>query len=678
MTFATPWYLLGLLAIGIPVAIHLIRRQRAERIVLPTARFLKTAPKKLVYIQRIQQWLLLAIRVAIVGLLAVAFARPILTGAYSKTVGGQPKSLIILLDTSLSMQYADRYKQAKAAVVDIIRSLKTGDEAGVVAFAESPGRMQPLTTDHATLEAFVRGIPVPGYQSTNFLTALRLADQLLLAARYPEKIVYLVSDFQKSAMPAGNHGWKWSPGIELKVVSVGNTETSNLAVVEGSLDRHQDVYNLVGRIQNAGTKPVETVRVTLEIEGTSLASRTVEMEGRSEIRVEFPFTLHRTGLHRGTLRIAGDRFEPDNRFYFLADVTPVTRVLCVSDERGSGGSGDEAYWFRSALSQKDKASFQVDVIDPGQLTIGTLTPYAVVALLNVGDLAPEQARALRAYVKGGGGLLLAPADRVDGDAYNRHYGEVTPALLRQKEIDVDGTSLGIARVHAQHPVVRALQVDEKTDFGTARFYQYWAVEPVSGSQVIMRFENGGPAFIANSVGNGRVLLFASSLDTAWNNFPLQVTYLPLLHEAMRHLAGSRDTQMSYRVGDIVPVGVPASGAARVTSPGGEVTLLRSTGAGFAFYQATAEPGFYQTRSGNLPGNFAVNVAVPETELVALNPHELVDRLMSSETSAPPALAEQASSFRAERVRSQRYWWWVLLLVAAMCLMETFLANRTYR
>ena len=74
MSFVTPWYLLGLLGIGIPLAIHLIRRQRAERVVLPTVRFLRRAPKKLVHFQRIQQWLLLMLRVAIVGLLAFAFA----------------------------------------------------------------------------------------------------------------------------------------------------------------------------------------------------------------------------------------------------------------------------------------------------------------------------------------------------------------------------------------------------------------------------------------------------------------------------------------------------------------------------------------------------------------------------------------------------------------------------
>ena len=678
MAFATPWYLLGLLGIGIPVAIHLIRRQRAERIVLPTVRFLKAAPKKLIFSQRIQQWLLLALRVAIVGLLAVAFARPIVTGAYSDVVGAKPKSLIILLDTSMSMRYADRFDRGKAAVIDIIRSLKTGDEAGVVTFAESPGRMQALTTDLSALEAFVRSIPAPGYRSTDFLTALRLADQLLQTARYPDKTVVLVSDFQKSAAPAADHAWKLSPGIGLNVVSVGNTETFNLAVAEGHLVGQQDTYTLVARIQNTGTAHVDTAKVSLAIDGTALSSRTLDLQGQTETRAEFPFTLKQTGMHRGTLTLAGDRFAPDNMYHFAVAVEPVIRVLCVSGEAAGSGSGDQAYWFRAALGQKAGASFQVDVIDPGRLALETLASYAVVALLNVGSLAQEQVDALRAYVKGGGGLLLAPADRVDADRYNRQYGDLTPALLGRKINHADGAVLTIPRGLATHPLIRALQVDEKMEFGTARFYTYWAADPAADSRVMMRFEDDDPALVARRVGNGRVLLFASSLDPAWNNFPVQVTYLPLLHEAVRHLAGRRDAQMSYRVGDLVPIPVPPGGAARVTSPGGEATLLRAGPAGVAFYPATAEPGIYQTRSGNLPGNFAVNAAIGESELASANPDDIRDRLVASETPGAPARSERGTPFRAEREQSQRAWWWVLLLVAAMSLVETLLANRTYR
>jgi hypothetical protein len=682
MSFLSPWYLLGLLGIGIPLAIHLIRRQRAERVVLPTVRFLKRAPKKLVYFQQIQQWLLLVLRIAIAGLLAVAFARPIITGAYSQLVGAAPQSLVILLDTSMSMRYADRFGEGTAAVITILKSLQQGDEAAIVTFADSPGPVKPLTTDLTALETFVRNIPAPGYRSTHFLTALHLADQILQSAHYQEKTVVLVSDYQRSAAPASSAVWTLSPGIRFKGIKVGDTKSSNLKVTDvRTVERPaqgQETHIIVGRIQSLGTDPIPEARIFLGIDGTQLASRALDLRDKSEIVVEFPVTIRQAGLHRGILTVAGDRFEPDNILYFTVQVEPPLRVLCIHGESGAGGADDKAYWLRSALTRQAKSPFQVDVIDPQGLTSDALASYAVVVLLNVDNLAREQLNALRSYVKGGGGLLLAPADRVDDVDFNRNYEGLTPAFLRRKHVFTDGTALAITQVQGHHAIIRFLQNGETTDFGAARFHGYWGTEPVAGSDVILGFENGDAALVANRVGNGRVLLFTSSLDPEWNNFPRQVTYLPLLHEAMRYLTGSQEPMAVYRVGEIVPIFIAPEGAARVTSPRGQETLLRSTPAGPAFYQTTDEPGFYEARSGNQLSSFAVNVSARESDLTAIAPDDIRDRLIHSETQQVTSHAEQISPLRVQLEKSQQSWWWILLLVLVLGLFETFLANRTYR
>jgi hypothetical protein len=682
MSFLSPWYLLGLLGIGIPLAIHLIRRQRAERIVLPTVRFLKRAPKKLVYFQRIQQWLLLVLRIAIVGLLAIAFARPIITGAYLQLAGAAPQSLVILLDTSMSMQYTDRFDRGKAAVIKILKSLQQGDEAAIITFADRPSLMKPLTTDLAALEIFVDNIPTPGYRPTHFLPALRLADHILQSAHYQERTVVLVSDYQRSAAPAGRAVWTLSPGIRFKGIKVGDTEASNLTVADVSpLERaaqDPETHIIAGRIQNFGTGPMPKARVLLEIDGTQLASRSLELQDKPEILVEFPVTVRKTGLHRGTLTVTGDRFEPDNARYFTFQVDPPLRVLCIRGESVGGGADNPAYWFRSALVRQTRSPFQVDVIDPRGLTADALASYAVVVLMNVGNLSREQMKALRAYVKGGGGLLLAPADRVDSIDFNRNYEGLAPAFLGRKHVFSDGTAVAMTPIQGRHSMIRFLQDGKTTDFGAARFHGYWGTEPAAGSDVILGFDNGDAALIASSVGNGRVLLFASSLDPEWNNFPRQVTYLPLLHEAMRYLAGSRDPKGAYRVGELVPVIIAPEGAARVISPQGEASLLRSTAVNPAFYQATDEPGFYEIRSGNRSTAFAVNVSARESDLTAMAPDEIRDRVIHSEAPRVTSDAKQTSALRVQLESSQKSWWWLLLLVLALGLFETFLANRTYR
>ncbi len=681
MSFLSPWYLLGLLGIGIPLAIHLIRRQRAERVLLPTVRFLKRAPKKLVYFQKLQQWLLLALRIAIVGLLALAFARPIFTGAYSRLVGATPQSLVILLDTSMSMQYADRFNQSKAAVISVLESLQQGDEAAVVTFADSPGTVQLLTTDLTALETFVRNVPAPGYRSTHFLSALHLADQILQSAHYQKKTVMLVSDYQHSAEPLQDFAWKLSPDIGFETIKIGDTKTSNLAItgvrtMELSA-QEQGTHLVVGRIRSFGTESISQGRVFLTIDGSEVASRVVELGDRSEVVVEIPVTIDQVGLHRCTLSVAGDLFDPDNTFYFTIRVEPPLRVLCISGRSGTGQE-DDAYWFRSALARQITAPFQVEVIEPRELVPETLASYSVVVLMNVGNLDSEQTNGLKSYVKGGGGLLLAPADRADVAAFNRDYAELTPALLQRQHILSESRGLAITQVQRHHPLVLALQDGEPADFAAARFHGYWTTDPVVGSEVVLRFENGDAALVAGTAGNGRVLFFASSLDPGWNNFPRQVMYLPLLHEAMRYLARSQVQKSVYQVGEFVPLPIAPGGAARVIAPQGEETLLRNKPAGPAFFRATDQPGFYEVRSGTWLSSFAVNTSAQESDLTSIAVDDIRAGISHLEIQQGAPVSGQISVLKAQLEKSQQSWWWLLLLVLVLGIFEIFLANRTYR
>ena len=122
----------------------------------------------------------------------------------------------------------------------------------------------------------------------------------------------------------------------------------------------------------------------------------------------------------------------------------------------------------------------------------------------------------------------------------------------------------------------------------------------------------------------------------------------------------------------------AAAAVRAAGLQGEETLLRSTPAGPAFYRATDQPGFYETRSGNWLSSFAVNVSAQESDLTAIALDDIRDRVVHSEAQQVSSHAEQISPLRIQLEKSQQSWWWILLLVLVLGLFETFLANRTYR
>src|ERR1700682_3169857 len=117
MVFLTPFFLLGLSAIAIPVLIHLIQREKKRVIEFPSLMFVRRIPYQSVRRRRIRHWFLLLMRAAALALIIAAFARPFFrqsATALAVSAGGS-RELVILLDQSASMGYGDHWERARNA-----------------------------------------------------------------------------------------------------------------------------------------------------------------------------------------------------------------------------------------------------------------------------------------------------------------------------------------------------------------------------------------------------------------------------------------------------------------------------------------------------------------------------------------------------------------------------------
>ncbi len=682
MSFLSPWFLIGLLGVAIPLAIHLSRRQKAEKVLFSTVRFLKRTPKKMILFQRIQQWLLLLVRAAIIALLAVAFARPFIPQTVLDGTGLSARSVVILLDTSMSMQYADTFAQAKTAALDILGSLHAGDEAGLVTFSESTGQVEELTTDLSQLAAFLRQLDSPGFNSTSYLPAIRLADQMLRAARHSDKTVYLVSDYRQPAVAAFDTRWRLSSGVDFEGIRIGDENTTNLAVTAvkspAQLVRDQEEHVIIARVRNQGSQSLSEARVSLTIDEKNVETQQVDLTGGSEAIVTFRTHFRKRGIHRGSVTVDDDFFAPDNTFYFAVnDLQPVS-VLAVLDAAANSRVTDEIRWLESALGKRGRSPFHLDLIRSAELTDGALQPYHVIVLLNIGELASARLTAVAAYLQKGGSLLIAPAARVAAPIFNRIFQGLSPARLGQKRFTANGDALSITGINRRHPIIKSLGLNDSGDFGTARFQGYWSSIPAEDSDVILRFDNGEAALLEKKVGRGRVLLFTSSLNTQWNNLPRQGLYVPLVHEMLRYLAQHEEQKPSYTVGEPVRLMLPAGNAVRITAPHGAESILTSAVGDDVFFRTTGQPGFYAVLGRQAQEFLAVNVSASESDLTSTAPLRIGTAPVNEATRIPLVQGAETEANAAHAEKSQLFWWWILLVVLLLGLGETLLANRTYR
>ncbi len=90
----------GAAAMTLPIWIHLLLKQRARPMDIGSIRFVKNVVRRTKSRQRIQRWLLLAMRALAMLLIGFLFARPFLPDT---PVDGRTREVAVLIDRSASM-----------------------------------------------------------------------------------------------------------------------------------------------------------------------------------------------------------------------------------------------------------------------------------------------------------------------------------------------------------------------------------------------------------------------------------------------------------------------------------------------------------------------------------------------------------------------------------------------
>lgn len=674
MVFLTPLFLIGLLAAAIPIAIHLIRREKPPKVMFSTIRFLKKTSKKLVLFQHLQQILLLLLRSLVIVLLVLAFARPLIDRSIARLLDVDPQSAVVLIDLSMSMQYEETFERAKTEALDIISSMTSGDEVALIGFSDGAQLVSDFNSDLDSVRSTINEISAAGFGRTRYLPNLRLADQMLEESRFENRAIYLISDFQAADIDAFDETWKLAPGVAFTGIDVGLEESTNLAITdvrspERLLENASEQQILV-RVRSTGTVYLQEGDVSLIVNGEVIDRKSVDLGDRSEEVVTFSTAFETEGSYYGEIRVGGDAFEADNSYYFTVDVLPKISVLTINGEASENWYDDEGHWFGLAVGGAERSSFELVNLTPGELSEAVLRQSDVLVLLNVGNLTDDQAEIIADYVIEGGALLVAPGDRVDPVSFNNQFESVAPALLEAQGLPNGNDYLVIADYDRRHPILRPIESD-----WSARFQGHWRLSPSQDSEVLMQFDNTEPALVERHVGDGSVILFASAMDLEWNNLPLQSLFLPFVHETLRHLVQPELKQKAYSVGDSFSVNLDENaGSVSARAPNGDEIIFTNTD----FITQVSEPGFVTVEAGGAETRFAINTLPEESNFARMPVENLFDSIINPDTNPIKSREVQNAQLAEELEQPQRLWWWILSLVMALVLVEALIANRTYR
>ena len=703
MTFLNPFVLLGLVAAGIPLIIHLFNFRRPRRVDFSSLAFVRELQKSTMQRVRLKQWLLLLLRTLAIAMLVLAFARPTLTGGLASMLGGPGRSSVVLVvDNSASMELRD----AQGAYLDQARSLaravagqmEQGDEIFVLTTA---GRRVPPVAHQtaASLEAGIDAIEV-GTPAVPARAVLNDAAELLAESQNVNREIYFIGDLQRRTL-GDSVAMELDPQLSLVVLPVGTRGHTNVMIedvrVESRIVEAGSPVGLTARVRSFGQEAISDYSISVYLGDERVAQAPVDLQPGISSEVSLVVTPQENGWLAGRVEGEDDAFPQDNVHFFTMHVPAQRRILLVT------GSDAVTRYLELALSTRQTAggaSFDVERIAATSLpnVLARLGQYDAVILAGSAATSSGEIDALVRYVSNGGGLLMMPGQvgevaRLNPLLQALGGGRVTGV------VGEPGRSQAVAtfeRVDAEHPVFEGVfertAGTGETAVESPRVNAAIHYEPGAGSeQSLIRLTNGSSFLQELRLGQGLVFLLAVAPVPSWSDLPVRGLFVPLTYRSIQYLSASETIQgEGMRVGaerEIRLAGFSGRERVRIVSPFGEETLPDQRVIPGAVLVRLSEghnvAGIYDLYAGEtLVRRLAANVDRAESDLETVAPDEFESRL-ESETDATVQvlqLGEDAldasDSIRARRSGVEL--WNVFLLLALAFLVSEMIVARQWR
>jgi hypothetical protein len=667
--FLLPAFLAGLAALAVPIVLHLRQREREKPQPFPSLMFLARIPIRTAQRRRITDWPLLLLRLLALTLLVLAFARPLLRGR-AATGAAPGKSVVVLLDRSMSMGHRESWKSAQDSTRAVISRLAPGDRVAVVTFDEAAAVVQPFTIDHAAAAAAVAEV-TPGSQGTRYAVAWRAARQLLGADSITQAELVLVSDLQRAG-EAGPARVALPAGVVLRTIAVGPSTPANTAVSAIAFEKRpgegRGTVVVAAALRSYSLPAPRKVRVTLTLGGRVSGSRDVTLPIDGTTRVEFDAVPLPVGDLTVAVAAEPDDLAADDVRFAVLPADAVHRVVLVLPK---GATPDETEFLERALEIGTEPRLAVERRLGGTVDLATLRSAAVLLFYDVAPPTGPAGSAIGAWVAQGGGVVVAAGPRLAarGLSHPLSPGRIRGAADRAAE---GGGTLG--EVALEHPIFAPFRGVGTTALGAARFFQYVKVETEPGAQLLAHFDDGLPAVLERRVELGRVLLVAVPLDDRAGNFPRQGAYLPFVRQLARYAAGGAAAPPWHTTGEAWRPGV-AIGELVVASPSGELQRPDTAhGSTVILTEAGIYSAYRERASGEPAAIVAANAPTAESDLARLDPSALLLGVSEASTTA----TAKATPAPAELEQRQKLWRLAFVVAAALLALETWMTGRGRR
>ncbi len=588
----------------IPVLIHLLNRRRFRRIPWAAMGFLLAANRRSAKRVRLEQLLLMLARIAVVVLLGLAVARPYVPASAVLPGSSSRVHRIVLVDNSLSMnaQGANgriRFTAAQQCATRLVDSFPPADSVSLVTLA-APA--EAVIAHAAHDRRFVRESLAairPTQRATDTVGALTAARDILKTsdAAAGNRAIYLISDFPKDVWESDTPQNPTAavratrqladalldPSSDLNLIRVDAGSGENIGVTrltpESPLIGVYVPVRIAVEVANFGDSTVRNASLQVRRDGQTIRREQLpRVEPGASVVSSVSTEFAAAGTHAIEAKVTSatqNVLEDDDARYVSLEVRESAPVLLVDGRPGVKLLDGQAGFLATALAPNKTAALSrpmaaaegrsgtINLVSPKVITESelegeALPAYDVVALCNVGRLSAQQWNQLERFTAAGGGLFVILGDLVSADHYNR-YGYADGAGLLPGKIgrSIDLTSMAAGATELKldrqvHPIVAEFAAHPTSGLFLARVEHYVPIElDPNRAEVVLRYGNDAPALLASTFGKGRLLLWTTTANMDWTNFPAKGDYVAVMLNAVSYLIRPHGEHRNVLVGQSV-------------------------------------------------------------------------------------------------------------------------------
>lgn len=501
--FLNPLMLIGLAGIALPVVAHLLSRRKYDVVEWGAMQFLDVS-RKTKRKMKLEELLLLLVRILVIALIAFALARPwISSGFLTGYQSGGSRDVVLVIDGSNSMSRSDGmtslHEKAKRRALEFLKTLQPGDTAAVIDARDQSVRIiaSPLQNLDVVAAAIAE---IPNAAGAGHLReACEDAVGILGRCSNGNREVVVLTDRQRVGWDVENAA-SWSrfdevlnfPAVKPKVwvvdVSSNIAEVSrNIEVGRLNFSRDLTVPDFPVRfevsIRNTSASKV-SVPVSVSIDGQQLAAMNgqIEIDANSNAVFSRSVQLTNQGTHIVTVQadLPGDSIPADNTSSAALQVQSAIPVLMVESSNTLRLGSQDTFFAKMALNASENKSpwILATVVKANDLTIPMLKDAAAFVLANVDDIPTEILSALKAEVADGKGLFVTLGSRTSTDSFQKVYLDsgLFPSITLDRIRSSDPKSpITIAPYSIEAPWLARFRERQGASFLTANFEKWWLI-----------------------------------------------------------------------------------------------------------------------------------------------------------------------------------------------------------